>query len=183
MAAARSPREGSAKARRSSSIAASDPATTKRARNPAAIRRIRFTPYSSKSATARSSMRVCAAARPSGSTTAARRIASRSSIRICGYSSMPSGRSSAGEELTYDYRLVFHGRLSKRALKGMACRCGAPRCRGTMLDLRDSKKPAGDHKIVPAAGKSTGQSSPVGWRQADGTWLHVRSSYSMVLQR
>ena len=41
-----------------------------------------------------------------------------------------------GEELTYDYRLVFQGRLSKRALKGMACRCGAPRCRGTMLDLK-----------------------------------------------
>lgn len=42
----------------------------------------------------------------------------------------------AGEELTYDYRLVFHGRLSNRARKGMACRCGAPRCRGTMLDVK-----------------------------------------------
>jgi uncharacterized protein len=39
----------------------------------------------------------------------------------------------AGEELTYDYQLVYQGRLSKRALKGMACRCGATRCRGSML--------------------------------------------------
>ncbi len=45
----------------------------------------------------------------------------------------------AGEELTYDYRLVFHGRLSKRALKGMACHCGAARCRGTMLDMKSAR--------------------------------------------
>ncbi len=45
----------------------------------------------------------------------------------------------AGEELTYDYRLVYHGRLSKRARDGMACRCGSRRCRGTMLDLRPGK--------------------------------------------
>ena len=45
----------------------------------------------------------------------------------------------AGEELTYDYRLVYHGRLSKRARNGMACRCGARNCRGTMLDLRRAK--------------------------------------------
>jgi len=45
----------------------------------------------------------------------------------------------AGEELTYDYRLVFHGRLSKRARDGMACRCGARRCRGTMLDIRTAR--------------------------------------------
>jgi len=45
----------------------------------------------------------------------------------------------AGEELTYDYRLVYHGRLSKRARNGMACRCGAQNCRGTMLDVRSAK--------------------------------------------
>jgi uncharacterized protein len=45
----------------------------------------------------------------------------------------------AGEELTYDYRLVFHGRLSRRARNAMACRCGARRCRGTMLDHRGAK--------------------------------------------
>lgn len=38
-----------------------------------------------------------------------------------------------GEELRYDYRLVFEGRLSKRARRAFACRCGARRCRGTML--------------------------------------------------
>lgn len=39
----------------------------------------------------------------------------------------------AGEELTYDYRLAFEGPLSQRARKAFACRCGAQRCRGTML--------------------------------------------------
>jgi uncharacterized protein len=39
----------------------------------------------------------------------------------------------AGEELRYDYRLVFEGRLSARARRAFACRCGARRCRGTML--------------------------------------------------
>jgi hypothetical protein len=39
----------------------------------------------------------------------------------------------AGEELRYDYRLVFEGRLSERARRAFACRCGARRCRGTML--------------------------------------------------
>lgn len=45
----------------------------------------------------------------------------------------------AGEELCYDYRLVFHGRLSLRARIAMACRCGSPRCRGTMLETRRRK--------------------------------------------
>jgi SET domain-containing protein len=39
----------------------------------------------------------------------------------------------AGEELTFDYGLVFEGRLSDRARKAFACRCGARCCRGTML--------------------------------------------------
>jgi SET domain-containing protein len=39
----------------------------------------------------------------------------------------------AGEELCYDYRLSYEGRLSQRAERAFACRCGAPRCRGTML--------------------------------------------------
>lgn len=39
----------------------------------------------------------------------------------------------AGEELTYDYALVYEGRLSNRVRKAFACRCGARRCRGTML--------------------------------------------------
>jgi SET domain-containing protein len=39
----------------------------------------------------------------------------------------------AGEELCYDYRLGYEGRLTKRAERAFACRCGAARCRGTML--------------------------------------------------
>jgi uncharacterized protein len=39
----------------------------------------------------------------------------------------------AGEELTYDYRLSFVGPISRRAREAMRCRCGAKRCRGTLL--------------------------------------------------
>ena len=42
----------------------------------------------------------------------------------------------AGEELSYDYRLNVPGRRSARMLANYACRCGAPRCRGSMLDPR-----------------------------------------------
>jgi len=45
----------------------------------------------------------------------------------------------AGEELSYDYRLNVSGRRSARLLANYACRCGAPRCRGSMLD--PGKKP------------------------------------------
>ncbi len=38
-----------------------------------------------------------------------------------------------GEELTYDYRLNYEGRLTKRVLEAYKCRCGAPRCRGSLL--------------------------------------------------
>jgi len=40
----------------------------------------------------------------------------------------------AGEELSYDYKLNVPGRRTARLLASYACRCGAPRCRGTMLD-------------------------------------------------
>jgi SET domain-containing protein len=39
----------------------------------------------------------------------------------------------AGEELTYDYRLNYEGRMTKRVLEAYTCRCGAPRCRGSLL--------------------------------------------------
>jgi SET domain-containing protein len=39
----------------------------------------------------------------------------------------------AGEELLYDYRLALDGGVSQRARAALACRCGARRCRGTML--------------------------------------------------
>lgn len=40
----------------------------------------------------------------------------------------------AGDELAYDYKLNVPGRRSARLLASYACRCGSPRCRGTMLD-------------------------------------------------
>ena len=42
----------------------------------------------------------------------------------------------AGEELTYDYRLQREeGATLAMAQKRYPCRCGAPRCRGTMVEL------------------------------------------------
>jgi uncharacterized protein len=40
----------------------------------------------------------------------------------------------AGEELSYDYKLSVRGRVSAKMKRAYECRCGAPRCRGTMLD-------------------------------------------------
>ena len=39
----------------------------------------------------------------------------------------------AGEELSYDYNLNVPGRRTPRLLANYECRCGAPRCRGTMI--------------------------------------------------
>ena len=39
----------------------------------------------------------------------------------------------AGEELSYDYRLEVDGKIGPRLRRAYRCRCGAPRCRGTML--------------------------------------------------
>jgi SET domain-containing protein len=38
-----------------------------------------------------------------------------------------------GEELTYDYRLSLDGRITRRIREEYACRCGAKRCRGSLL--------------------------------------------------
>jgi len=56
----------------------------------------------------------------------------------------------AGEELCYDYRLGYEGRLTKRAERAFACRCGARRCRGTMLWRPPRRKP-------PATAGATGR--------------------------
>lgn len=40
----------------------------------------------------------------------------------------------AGEELTYDYKLSLDGRVSKKTRAEYMCRCGATRCRGSLLD-------------------------------------------------
>jgi SET domain-containing protein len=42
-------------------------------------------------------------------------------------------RIAPGEELTYDYRLSVEGRLTRAERAQYACRCGAPRCRGSLL--------------------------------------------------
>ena len=42
-----------------------------------------------------------------------------------------------GEELSYDYRLFIEGRLSKRERAQYVCRCGADKCRGSLLDMDD----------------------------------------------
>ena len=39
----------------------------------------------------------------------------------------------AGEELTYDYGIVIKRKLSKKEKAKWACRCGSPKCTGTML--------------------------------------------------
>lgn len=38
-----------------------------------------------------------------------------------------------GDELTYDYRLTIDGKLTRKERAQYACRCGTPRCRGTLL--------------------------------------------------
>src|SRR5215831_14794718 len=46
----------------------------------------------------------------------------------------------AGEELSYDYKLNVPGRHTAKLLANYACRCGAPRCRGTMVGPRKTTK-------------------------------------------
>ena len=40
---------------------------------------------------------------------------------------------SLGAELTYDYRLSYDGRITRKLRAAYACHCGAPRCRGSLL--------------------------------------------------
>jgi SET domain-containing protein len=53
-----------------------------------------------------------------------------------------------GEELGYDYQLTWESTDDPEELKLYACRCGAPQCRGTMLDVTplDKKKGARSKK-------------------------------------
>ena len=39
----------------------------------------------------------------------------------------------SGEELTYDYRLEVDGRLTRKERAQYICRCGATKCRGSLL--------------------------------------------------
>lgn len=48
-----------------------------------------------------------------------------------------------GEELLYDYKLSMDGeKITQKLKKAYACRCGSPRCRGTLLNLPSAKKDA-----------------------------------------
>jgi SET domain-containing protein len=47
-----------------------------------------------------------------------------------------------GDELGYDYQLTWYSTDEPEDLALYACRCGAPRCRGTMLDRHPIDKPA-----------------------------------------
>ena len=44
-----------------------------------------------------------------------------------------------GEELNYDYSLIVEERITPTLKREYACRCGARKCRGTMLKLRTRK--------------------------------------------
>ncbi|MFO1304913.1 MAG: SET domain-containing protein-lysine N-methyltransferase [Burkholderiales bacterium] len=39
-----------------------------------------------------------------------------------------------GEELSYDYKLIVDGKLTKKERAAYTCRCGKPQCRGSLLD-------------------------------------------------
>jgi len=45
-----------------------------------------------------------------------------------------------GTELSYDYSLEIESRHSAARAREFACRCGAPRCRGTMLERRPAPR-------------------------------------------
>ena len=47
----------------------------------------------------------------------------------------------AGEELNYDYSLTIEERLTPTLRKSYECRCGAKKCRGTMLGLSKRQMP------------------------------------------
>jgi uncharacterized protein len=61
----------------------------------------------------------------------------------------------AGEELNYDYRLTWDGRMTKQDRLDYQCRCGAKLCRGTMLWIEPAKLKAERAKL--AVKKKTGK--------------------------
>jgi uncharacterized protein len=52
----------------------------------------------------------------------------------------------AGEELFYDYGLVIDARQTKTLKREYECRCGARKCRGTMLAKPEKEKDAKEKK-------------------------------------
>ena len=60
-----------------------------------------------------------------------------------------------GEELTYDYGITLAERHTPRLKKIWACRCGSPKCTGTMLQPKPEKKPKPDKKKAGKKAKKT----------------------------
>lgn len=58
-----------------------------------------------------------------------------------------------GEELNYDYGLIIDERLTPKLKKEHECRCGSPKCRGTMLALKPRKKKAAAKKTAKKPAK------------------------------
>jgi hypothetical protein len=52
---------------------------------------------------------------------------------------------SSGEELNYDYCLIIDEKITKKLRLQYECRCGAEKCRGTMLALPKRKKKKKKH--------------------------------------
>ncbi|APA86189.1 SET domain-containing protein-lysine N-methyltransferase [Paraburkholderia sprentiae WSM5005] len=63
-----------------------------------------------------------------------------------------------GEEVFYDYGLVIDARQTKKLKKEYECRCGARKCRGTML--APPQKGKGGGKSGKDAGKAEKSSKP-----------------------
>ena len=51
----------------------------------------------------------------------------------------------SGEELNYDYCLIIDEKITKKLRQQYECRCGAEKCRGTMLALPKKKKKKKKH--------------------------------------
>jgi SET domain-containing protein len=52
-----------------------------------------------------------------------------------------------GEELTYDYQLSLDGdTVTKKLRRLYACRCGSPRCRGTLLYIKGERRVTPQHR-------------------------------------
>ena len=55
-----------------------------------------------------------------------------------------------GEELTYNYALIYEERHTAAVKKAFECRCGAPTCTGTMLAPK-KRKPAASKAVAKKA--------------------------------
>lgn len=69
-----------------------------------------------------------------------------------------------GEEIIYDYSLAFDVPYTPALLRTWACRCGSPKCRGTMLKGRKVREVVKAHpnwRQEPAVKKSSKPERPV----------------------